>query len=605
MGDGYRAMLENFQFSQPPFSFLTTPQKQFLRTRLNTCRYLQGERIALLERDVPVVYLIVEGHVEKRGLKDQKILQKYGKDDVLVLPANRSLNQQKYEFYVTENLRCYQLRDEAFQQLCLENPAFSSWFSQGDTSDALSLNFSHSASFILAPISEESFSQLCYISPEASIQEAALYMHEHDLKTLLIAFENGSEGLLTLSDLLWALTIEEYSLDTQVACLVKKDLHVVDYNGLLFHAMLTMAKNQEQRIVVKEDGQTKGLIELPILMHKFFPNAPSFAFQVQEAHDLEQLQQCSAAVYQYLGRLSMHRLSFTYLMPIAQVLHDSILHKAFELSFPQELAEQICLIVMGSEGRGERILACEPAHALIIDDQLDNPHFIKYCREFHHILTHLNYCFGEKTISLMDPEWVKPIGKWQQNVNFWSQNFSAQARHHIGLIQDARAIAGKLCYLDQLQQYLLDPHKAYPDLIDQQFSDIADQETPLTVLGGIKASSDGLDLQETGLKPLLSGLRSLSLLHHLPARSTFDRIEQLSALKAIESTFADEIKQAFELFLSFDLQIRVHQDNPSQRVTLNPDRISKHERDKLRMAYHTIRQFKQWLRLQRVSSSAS
>ncbi len=598
-------MLENFQYTQPPFSFLTTAQKQFLKIRLNTCRYLQGERIALLERSVPVVYLLVEGQVEKRSLTDKKVLQTYNKNDVLILPANRSQEQQKYEFFVTDNLRCYQLRDEAFQQLCLENPAFAAWFSQGDASGSISLNFAHSASFMLAPIGEESFAPLCELSGDQSILDGAQCMRTHGVKTLLVKLGKNKEGLLTLSDLFWALTLDQHTLETPLSALVQESLQTVDYNGLLFHAMLTMAKNQQQRVVVKDGDETRGLIELPLLMHKFFPNPPSFAFQVQKASTVEALTQCAQDVDQFLRKLATHQLSLPYLMPVARVLNDALLRKAFTLSFPADLAEKICLIVMGPEGRGERILACEPAHALILDNSLDSAHIMQYCRQFHETLNGLNYYFGEKAISLMDPQWVKPIENWEQNIHFWCQNVSAQGRHHVSLFQDARAIAGESTYLELVRAYLLDPSKSYPDLIEQQFNDICSLETPLTVLGGIKASSVGLNLQETALNPILSGIRSLALLHHLDVGSTFERLEQLTAIHAISKSFADDLKQAFELFYVFDLQIQAHQEGVATTAVLNPDRISKHERDKLRMAYHTVRQFKQWLRQQSKQSYAS
>lgn len=598
-------MLDNFQYSQPPFSFLTTLQKQFLKTRLNTCCFKQGECIAHLDRTAPTVYLLVEGHVEKRALKEKKVQQKYAKNDVLVLSSCRSGNQKKYEFYVTEDLRCYQLRDEAFQHLCLENPTFAAWFAQDDLSGAISLNFAHSASFMLAPISEESFAKLCYLPGETTIADAAQYMHAHDLKTLMVQLDGGGEGLLTLSDLLWALTLRAQNLQTPIADIVKKELHSVDYNDLLFHAMLVMTKNKEQRVVVRENNQTRGLIELPLLMHKFFPNAPSFAFQIRKAHSLTELQDCAQSIDQFLRKLATHQVSLPYLMPVAQALCDAILNKAFTLSFPKELLPKLCLIVMGNEGRGERILACEPTHALILDDDLDHSQVIKHCRKFHQSLTRLNYYFGEKTISLMDPEWVKSVTKWQHNVNFWCQNLSSQARHHVGLIQDSRAIAGDVTYLELVREYLLDPHKSYPNLVEQQFHDICDLETPLTVLGGIKSGSDGLNLQETALNPILGGLRSLCLLHHLDGRSTFERLEQLLAIKIIDEDFAEEIKQAFSLFYAFDLQIRVQQEDLVKVASLNPDRITKHDRDKLRMAYHTVRQFKQWLKQQVASNSAS
>ncbi|WP_337235263.1 DUF294 nucleotidyltransferase-like domain-containing protein, partial [Salmonella enterica] len=57
-----------------------------------------------------------------------------------------------------------------------------------------------------------------------------------------------------------------------------------------------------------------------------------------------------------------------FVMELIAAVNEQIIEKAFELVVPPALDDQCCLVVLGSEGRGEQILKTDQDNALIIQD---------------------------------------------------------------------------------------------------------------------------------------------------------------------------------------------------------------------------------------------
>jgi CBS domain-containing protein len=71
---------------------------------------------------------------------------------------------------------------------------------------------------------------------------------------------------------------------------------------------------------------------------------------------------------------------------------------------PEERHEQYCLIVLGSEGRGEQVLKTDQDNALIIKDDVEWPDSQRTMDKLTHTLQQLGYPLCPGNVMFNNPE---------------------------------------------------------------------------------------------------------------------------------------------------------------------------------------------------------
>ncbi|MGR5541549.1 putative nucleotidyltransferase substrate binding domain-containing protein, partial [Vibrio campbellii] len=89
------------------------------------------------------------------------------------------------------------------------------------------------------------------------------------------------------------------------------------------------------------------------------------------------------------------------------------------------------------------------------------------------------------------------------------------------------------------------------------------------------------------------GIRTLTLEHGIKEKNTFARIDALKALKKLEPETAENLNEAFKLFIKLRLAQQIDQQHAHNRLDLS--KIDRTERDLLRHSLHVVKKFKQLL----------
>lgn len=94
-------------------------------------------------------------------------------------------------------------------------------------------------------------------------------------------------------------------------------------------------------------------------------------------------------------------------MELIAAVNEQIIEKAFELVVPPALHDQCCLVVLGSEGRGEQILKTDQDNALIIQDGLEWHQCQPIMETLTHTLLQLGYPLCPGKVMVNNPKWVR------------------------------------------------------------------------------------------------------------------------------------------------------------------------------------------------------
>ncbi|RJG47864.1 DUF294 nucleotidyltransferase-like domain-containing protein [Motilimonas pumila] len=589
-------MTTDFNCSEPPFSLLTLAQQDALQRQLDIVYFESGAQILTQGQQVSSFYIIIKGVIEELDNTRQEVFAHYTHGDYFDIRSQFG-SPCKHDYRSMEETLCYQLPTEFFLKLTRENPAFVDHFQQNLAQKYAKLEArvgdKNLSEFILTQIDDSNIQPAVVIADDTSIKHATQMMLEQKIETLLVEHE-GQYGMLTGTDLLKASVMAQAANDTPVLGFAHFNLIAVAQGDFLFNAMLAMTQNHIERVVVKQGLRITGILEMPHLLSLFSTHSHVLALRIARAKDLTELQDAAITLQTLVQNLTNNGIKIEFIMKLMATMNGQVMKRLFQLIMPDAVQQHCCLIVMGSEGRGEQIIKTDQDNALIIRDGFTEPNLTQYLEAFSQGLLACGYPACPGKVMVNNPAWVNTSQQWQRQIQHWHQSQQGDDIMQLAILADAHCICGPDALLKQLKQTLLDGFNQQTVKMSQ-FAAIALRfATPLGLFGGLKAQEDHLDIKKGGIFTIVHGVRALSIEHALNATNTIERIQQLQKKQVIDPEMATNLIHTLQLFfwLRLEQQLGQHQGINNE---LSLSQLSPNERDLLRHGLHVVKKFKKLL----------
>jgi CBS domain-containing protein len=281
-------------------------------------------------------------------------------------------------------------------------------------------------------------------------------------------------------------------------------------------------------------------------------------------------------------------------------LNRRLFAKLWSMVAPPEFLADSCLIVMGSEGRGEQIQKTDQDNALLLRDGFAHADLREVTARFHAGVAALGWppCPGD--IMLTNPLWCAPVARFRETVRDWVHGHDAQGPMHLAIFFDAAAVAGDAALLAEVQAHLTRVATA-SDAFIARFGAAADQFHAPThwwaQLTG-HADEEPLDIKKLGTFPIVHGVRALCLKHGVRESGTAARIERLRAMHVLDAAMAQDLTEALHFLMGLKLrhQLRQRAAGVAASNLVQPSALSTMERDQLKSALAINRGFRALLR---------
>ncbi|CAN0586288.1 unnamed protein product [Ectocarpus sp. 12 AP-2014] len=296
-----------------------------------------------------------------------------------------------------------------------------------------------------------------------------------------------------------------------------------------------------------------------------------------------------------------------FAMDLLAALNGRIISKAWEFTIDERYREQSCMMVMGSEGRGEQILKTDQDNGLILADGAQWPDLANHMQTLTDTLIQLGYPPCPGNIMVSNPEWVATVSQWKANIAKWVNERDGDSLMKLAIMLDAHAVAGNPSLLESVRDELFERCSG-DELLLSYFARTALRfSTPLTLFGSLKKPQHGIDIKKGGIFPIIHGVRTMALERRIKATSTFDRLDALAADGRLDRRFADDLGEALALFSELRLKQQLgaleipvgaqeaNFQNSSRANRVVVQTLSSLERDLLREALHIVKDFKQRL----------
>ena len=599
-------MPDSFKMDNIPFSLLDEHEQAQVRASLDLGYYQKGEKIITAGEAPEGVFVILKGRVRESeaGDEEQHVFVHYEDEDYF---GGWSALHGKaiHDFIAEEETICHILPTRVLHELMQSNALFADYFQQSFSAKS-EIVAQHGkgqdmTEFMLAKITSATVREPLIVEQGTSIREATRLMRELKSDSVL-ARKGGRYGMVTGTDLLDAVVLKGMALDTDVSAIASYRLVTADPDDYLFNALVLMTQQQIERVVVMRDQEMVGVVELTDVLSYFSSHSHVIGLRIERAASIDELRAAAQGLNDLIKALISTGVKIRFTMDLLAAMNGRIMAKLFDLMIPCDMQPHVCLIVMGSEGRGEQIMKTDQDNALIFRDGLSWDQMQATLNRFSEQLISFGFppCPGQIMVS--NPQWVNSVGDWTQKLSDWAETCEGTAQMNLAIAVDAKPVAGNPALFKVARNWFL-RHLRNNDLFFSHFARVSVEfDTPLTFFGNIKDKGQ-IDIKKGGIFPIVHGVRTLALEQRILATNTYQRIEQLSEAGQLREQDGKNIAEALSLFIQLRLQQQLRRMEESEDGSdptpnlIELHQLNKMDRDLLRDALQIVKAFKKHLAL--------
>ena len=601
-GDDKAPDLEQFLTGVQPFRALADSERARIAASMTLARFGHGETILDRLQPPSSLFLVVHGYVEECDAAGP--IATHGPGDTFD-PRSLINGRSEHAFVARGRTSCYLLPSLLFHALTRSNRAFHDYYF-GELTRRLDAVVAvqqqrEAASILISRLSEGMLHSPVYMPPEATIADAARTMQENDTTAVLVR-RNGVVGIFTERDVRERHVLIGMPADTPIGGLATYDLQTIEADDFLFNALVVMTKHTIRHLVVKRGDEIVGLFEQADLLKHLSNSSHVIASQVDRATTEAELKEAGSAIPRLIRSLSDRGVKPRYIARIVTELNRKVFRRVFERLAAPDLINHVCLIVMGSEGRGEQLLRTDQDNGLILRDARGVERVAPAAEAFNRCLIDFGYppCPGEVMVS--NAQWSKTLQGYKADVRHWVAQPTGDAFLNLAILYDATAVAGDATMLTDLKAHVLALVKSEEAFIGHFAKSTLTFPTPLNWLNRLVVDRDGrhaneIDVKKGGLFPIVQGVRSLALQFRLSETNTISRIQALSGRGPFSDEFTADLIEAFD-FLSM-LRLRAqyaHLDRGENYDNyVHIQHLSSFERSMLRASFKIVRDLKSYV----------
>lgn len=581
-----------------PFHYLSESQQQYLKNNSNIAFFHDGAVVLQANDSVEYLYVVIKGLV-RENTPDGEVVALYQPNDSF---DARMLIEGKADhlFVVEEQALLYLIPRQIVQEMIVANPRFGAYCYSNladKFQDFSEHNHGELTNLFTAKVADVYHKNTAWLNGDETAFNAAKVMKERKTKSLLIR-HNHQIGILTES-IFRDMLLQHQAADTPIHQLATFSLITVDSDDFLFSALLEMVRHRVQRVVVCQNGNVVGTLEQIDVLAYVSNHSHLIAQRLETAHNLDELEDLSLQMTETVRLLRKSGVRAPQLAQLMQVLNTQLFEKIWRFIAPAYIYEQSCLLVMGSEGRGEQVLKTDQDNALILN--LDNENDVQLAEQateqFSQALSRLGYppCAGN--IMVTNPYWRKNVDEFKHTIRKWCMKPTPENMMYLAIFIDAKVVAGDERLFHEVKQYLNKflNNDAGMLMTFARATEQFEQEHSGFFAKLLHKQPQSLDIKKMGQFPIVHGIRSLSLEAHIEETNTFTRIKKLIALGVLEPELGRDVSEALSYLmdLRFKANLAIADKLSSQAPNqLDIKSLSTLERDLLKDALSVVKRFK-------------
>ena len=442
------------------------------------------------------------------------------------------------------------------------------------------------------------------VGNDRPIGAALAAMMEKKVSSLFLPPEtaDGPDGIVTERDIMRAIDrAGPAALDAPVGNLGRRPLVTIHKDEFVYRAIARMSGGGFRHLgVVDEGGALCGALSARDLLRQRAGDAVALGDSIESARSRFELGRVWSQLTAVARALAFEEVDARAIASMISRELRALTARACELA-EAELAEAglgeapapYALLVLGSGGRGESLLAMDQDNALIYaDDAPDGADgwYEQLGRRTADILDEAGVIYCPGGIMASNAAWRKPLGVWRETVRFWIGRSRAEDLLNCDIFFDAQAVLGAREMADSLRTEALDLARQARNF--HKFLAIAAGkfDTPVGMFGRFRTEAGRVDLKIGGIMPIFSAARVVALMHGVEARTTPKRLAAARGLETVSERDVDNLVEAHRILLNLILgqQLRDIDAGVALSNKVAPSELNGFEKQELKWALDQV-----------------
>ncbi len=380
--------------------------------------------------------------------------------------------------------------------------------------------------------------------PATPLIAAARLMMERRISSLFVAERDGLRvdraGIVTERDVMRAVANGgAAALDRPVGEIASRPLAFVEADDFVYRAIGRMDRLKVRHLAVADaTGQIVGALSARDLLKMRASDALALGDAIEAAQGAPAMAAAFARMPAVARQLLEEEVPATGVAAVVSHEIGALTARAAREAEAMMVAEgagpppvPYAVLVLGSVGRGESLLAADQDNAVVTaapaDPEAADRWFARFGAHMSDILDAAGVVYCKGGVMARNPDLRGSIDDWRARIGDWIGRTRPEDLLAVDIFFDFRAVHGDMALAaDLFDEAYAAAHQA-PMLAKLLAEQIGSHRPPLTLFGGFKLTDGRVDLKIGGLFPVVAAARCLALRHDIRLRSTRERIQAL------------------------------------------------------------------------------
>jgi DNA polymerase-3 subunit epsilon/CBS domain-containing protein len=406
-------------------------------------------------------------------------------------------------------------------------------------------------------VSDVMSSPPAFAPPATTVRELLALLLEKKVSSVFVRADSGETGIVTERDALREIDARgPAGLDTRLDAIMKKPLQTILDHAFVYRAVARMQRLGIRHLGVRNTiGEIVGAVTSRNLLQNRAVAALALGDEIDSAADSTALGQAWAKLPIMARGLIAEDVEARAITAVISSEISILTRRAAQLAEARMEADgkgrppvSYAVLVLGSAGRGESLLAADQDNAIVYERGSEGGPEDRY---FEALATHMcaildevgvHYCRGG--VMAKNRAWRMSLQDWRATIEAWVRRQRPEDLLNVDIFYDGMAVHGDGALGEDLWQRAYELGHRAPDFLVALTEVARDRGQPFTLFGNFRVDDKGrIDLKKVGLMPIFGAARVLSIKHDVRVRSTPERLRGVAA-KGIGS--ASEIEGIIE-----------------------------------------------------------
>ena len=376
------------------------------------------------------------------------------------------------------------------------------------------------------------------VGNETGVRDAMSQMLQKGVSSLFVEPDDrGRYGIITERDIMRGIDVENAdALDMPVEEFAIRPLITIGSDEFVYRALTRMRFGGFRHLGVHdEDGNLTGALSMRDLLRQRADDALSLGDMIQHAASASELGRIWPDLTNVARALSQEDVDSRDIAAVISREVRALTHRAAELAEAEleaagrgKAPAAYALLILGSAGRGESLLAMDQDNAIIHEpvDDTGSEWFADFGKRITDILNEAGVAYCKGGVMASNPAWRMDLENWRSTVNSWISRSRPEDILNCDIFFDARSVHGKERLAETLRDEAIKIAGEARMFLHLLATNARDFEESKGWFGRLKLKDGRVDVKKTGLMPIFSAARVAALRHGINERSTPARLRE-------------------------------------------------------------------------------